>query len=605
MSHCPSCGRYVGPRDACPYCAARTSGRLPIRALKLAAIVLATAGMAVLWFVATRTEVPSVAIGRVGATMNLAYVRIAGRCISVPSYDPQIGYLGFWVADETGELYVTSYRAETQKLIEEERVPALGDQVAVAGTLRIREDFRSLTVNVPESVAITRARPESCPIGAITPGQAYRRVRVRGQVRQVIEPYPALTLITLRDETGTIDLALSDDLMALSSVTPTVEVGQSVEVEAAVSRYRETAQLVPASAADIVVLDASVPVAEHRFVMGLCSADVGEWVSLRGIVTDVDPFLKGLRVTLDDGSGKITVLLWEGVYEDLADDLVMGVEISVQGELAEYRGELEVVPQLPGDVRVIASAHLARATYEPPETERPAAPSPSPSPASIERSTPELPLGHLASLTPVQDITPARVGEWITLEGNVVGASSFSHGFKLTLDDGGAQIALLLWHDVYDSCRDRSRLAVGATVLTTGEINQYEGTLQIEPRSGDDVMVTKPARVIAERLDIGSISRISEGQRVMIEGEVARLEQSSSAVTIFLVGDGEPPRDQIRVFIWRSLLDRVADSGRVTASGARLRVLGTVQTYGGSLELLPALPSDVMVLPSPQEEGGQ
>ena len=44
MSHCPSCGRYVGPREACPYCSARLTGRTSIRAVKITAVVLATVG---------------------------------------------------------------------------------------------------------------------------------------------------------------------------------------------------------------------------------------------------------------------------------------------------------------------------------------------------------------------------------------------------------------------------------------------------------------------------------------------------------------------------------------------------------------------------------
>ena len=66
MSSCPSCGRYVGPHEACPYCGARLAGRTPIRAVKIAAILLATVGLAILWFAATRAEVPLIQIGQMG-----------------------------------------------------------------------------------------------------------------------------------------------------------------------------------------------------------------------------------------------------------------------------------------------------------------------------------------------------------------------------------------------------------------------------------------------------------------------------------------------------------------------------------------------------------
>jgi hypothetical protein len=163
MSHCPSCGRYVGPYEACPYCGACLVGRTPIRVVKIVAVLLATLGLAALWFAATCAEVPLVKIGQVAATMNLAYVRVGGRCTRSPSYDPESGYLSFWIEDDTGEIRIAAYRAETQQIIEGGLVPAPGDLVEVAGTLRIREDLLSLTINVPDQLEVTRADRSTAP----------------------------------------------------------------------------------------------------------------------------------------------------------------------------------------------------------------------------------------------------------------------------------------------------------------------------------------------------------------------------------------------------------------------------------------------------------
>ena len=35
-SHCPSCGRYVGPHEGCPHCGAHLTGRTPILVVKIA-----------------------------------------------------------------------------------------------------------------------------------------------------------------------------------------------------------------------------------------------------------------------------------------------------------------------------------------------------------------------------------------------------------------------------------------------------------------------------------------------------------------------------------------------------------------------------------------
>ncbi len=349
MSHCPSCGRFVGPYEGCPYCGARLSGRIPLRAVKIAAVVLATLGLAALWLAATRATVPLIQIGQAGSTMNMAYVRVQGRCTRTPTYDPQGEYLSFWLADETGEILVSAYRAETRALIAQGRVPALGDEVEVAGTLRVREDFLALTVNVPEQVLITRAESVARTIGEITSGDLYLRVRVRGKVRAVYSPYEGLTLVTIRDETGEIPIVVDENLVALSGPLPALAAGQPVEVVAAVSLYRDTPQLAPASTADIVLLS-EPPSATVTPIGEVTSAHVGKTLTLRGTLGEPQPFSRGVKFPLSDESGTITLLLWQNVHDAIPDAgrLVAGVAVTVTGEIEEYRGELEIVPEAEG-----------------------------------------------------------------------------------------------------------------------------------------------------------------------------------------------------------------------------------------------------------------
>jgi DNA/RNA endonuclease YhcR with UshA esterase domain len=449
MSQCPSCNRYAGPYEACPYCGARLAGRMPVRAVKIAAVLLSTIGLIALWLAATRAEVPRIQIGQAGATMNMAYVRLEGRCTREPSYDPESDYLSFWLADDTGEIRVSAYRAETRQLIEQGLVPALGDAVEVAGTLRVREDFLALTVNVPDQLRITRADPVDLGIGAIKPADLYRRVRVRGEVRSVYEPYDGLTLVTVRDETGEIPVAVSEDLVALGGDLPALTSGQAVEVVAAVSLYGDTPQLVPASVADIAVLGESVRAVAEKSIGELSAEDVGQLVVVRGSVVEADPFSSGVKVTLDDGSGAVIILLWQDVYAALPDSAALGVgaELLVQGEISEYEGELEVVPDLTEDVQVLAAAPA------PPETT-------------------------------VGALTAADAGRVVTLRGTLGERETFSQGVRFRLDDGTGTIILLLWQNVYDEIPDAERLVAGARVEVAGQIEEYRGELEIVPEAG-------------------------------------------------------------------------------------------------------------------------
>jgi DNA/RNA endonuclease YhcR with UshA esterase domain len=556
MSNCPSCGRYVGPHEACPYCGARLAGRIPIRTVKVVALLLVTVGLAVLWFAATRAEVDRIQIGQVGATMNFAYVRIQGHCTRAPSYDPESGYLSFWIADDTGEMHVSAYRAETRQIVAEGRVPALGDLVDVAGTLRVREDFPSLTVNLSEQLYSTRSEPVDRDIGTIGPEDQFVRVRVRGQVRAVREPYPGLVLVTVRDASGSIDIAVSEDLVALSGSSPALPLGQPVEVAAAVSLYRDTPQLVPASVADIVSLDQPVPVAVEKRIGELSTVDVGQLALVHGTVTEVDPFSAGVKLTVDDTTGAVIVLLWQSICDSLPDPAVLdvGAEIQVQAEVSEYRGELELIPELAADVRVLAAA-----------------------PPSAEMM--------------VGALTAADVGRVVTLRGALGPPDPFSAGVKFPLDDGTGQIVLLLWSDVYE--RAPEGLGAGARVIVRGEVAEYRGALELIPRNAGEIQVTgqgqppiptptvwPPAEVEARA--VGDVTPADVGAILLLTGALGEPQTFSQGVK-FPLGDAT---GTIVLLLWQNVYDAIPDAD-LLAAGARVEVVGRIEEYQGDLEIIP------------------
>jgi DNA/RNA endonuclease YhcR with UshA esterase domain len=610
---CPSCGRYVGPIEVCPYCGARLRGRTSVRAIKIVAILLVTVGLGALWWTARRAEVPLVRVAQIEATMNMAYVRLEGRCTRSPSYDPESGYLSFWLEDGTGELYVSAYPAETRQIVEAGCVPALGDRVEVAGTLRVREGFPSLTIRSPEQLSIARAEPVDRQIGTIGAEDQFERVRVRGQVRGVYEPYDGLVLVTLRDESGSIVVAVSKDVVALSerSLASVISEGHPVEVVAAVSLYEGTPQLVPAAVDDVVPLAEPAPVPAVSRIGELSTDDRGGWTVVRGTITGRDPFSDGLKLRLDDGSGEVVVLLWQSVVETIPGLAAfdVGAQVQAQGKLSEYRGELEVIPELAEDVRLLAAAPTPEPTSTPPT------PSPTPSPTNIptlestslptatpsptvpptpEESTltPEPSPTPPAPVTPIGDISSDWVGREVTVEGEVIETASFSAGFKLTLADPSGRVVLLMWHDVYDDCWDVPHINVGAKVRATGTVDLYEGELQIQPAFGGDVKAIEGAVAWAASRDIGSLTPDDVGQRVLIEGEIVRVEGQSSAVKVF-VSDGT---GEVILFIWRNVLDRIADNTGLGTPGSRVRAVGVVAVYRDNLELIPALPTDVTVL---------
>ena len=81
---------------------------------------------------------------------------------------------------------------------------------------------------------------------------------------------------------------------------------------------------------------------------------VGRLVAVQGTIIEVWPFSQGVKYLFDDGSGRIVVLLWQGVYNDVPgkEGLTAGMTIRVTGVVQEYNGQLEIIPGLGHEVSV-------------------------------------------------------------------------------------------------------------------------------------------------------------------------------------------------------------------------------------------------------------
>jgi DNA/RNA endonuclease YhcR with UshA esterase domain len=466
MSTCPSCGRDAGTSEICPHCGTDVKQRLKIRTFGILAIIVAVVGVALLLFFATRMPVPAVKIGDITSTSNYAYAQINGVVSRSPNYNPDAQSITFWVRDDSGEIMVSAFRDQTQGLIAADRVPAPGDTIVLQGTLRVRDETPSLTIDSADSVKLTRAtaQAQERPIGSITPADDLHGAVVNGMIRQIKEPYPGLKLITLRDATGAIDLALPTDFEAVFGATPPITVGQSVKVIGTVTKFEDTPQIAVRRGADITPLAEGVELAKFVSLRNITEADTGKWVRTQGEVAVVAPGEKNTKLTLTDQDQRLTVLIWPDVWAALPQaDLQPGAQLNVQGAVNVFRGDLEIVPELVSDLEVAVR-----------------------------------PVAIAAQSKSIGAITPEDVNALVVTQGTIEDAADFSKGMRYTLSDPSGTIVLLVWDDAIDPQQRKELLVVGAVISVTGKIDQYNGQLEIAPRNPQDVSVLSAPSVVAE-----------------------------------------------------------------------------------------------------------
>jgi DNA/RNA endonuclease YhcR with UshA esterase domain len=600
MSTCPSCGRDAGTNEICPHCGADLKRRVKIRTFGIIAVVVAVAGVAILLFFASRAPVPAVKVSDITSTSNYAYVQLNGVVSRGPNYNPDSQSITFWVRDDTGEIMVSAFRDQTQGLITTDRVPAPGDTITLQGTLRVREGSPSLTIDSADAVQLTRATASAAdrPIGSITLDDDLKGVRIVGMVRKINEPYTGLRLITLRDATGAMDVALPTDFEAAFGVTPPITVGQSIQVVGTVTRFNDTPQLAVRRGADITPLKEAVALAKFVPLAEISETNVGQWVRTQGEIVTVSPGDKNTKLTLSDSGKRLTVLIWPDTWAALPQaDFQPGAEVTAQGEVNLFNGDLEIMPELPSDVEVLARATAAVAQ-----------------PKSIGA------------------ITADDVQALVVTQGTIEQATPFSLGTRYDFTDPSGTIILLVWNSNIDPQKQQDVFKVGAVLSITGTIDQFNRQLEIVPRSLDDVTVitavavpeptatptpeatatleatptvgptktpaaTKTATpteapvVSSNAVSISSLDKDSVGQTVVVRGKVVDTS-SFSAGFKFLLDDGTG-RMQLTLFgdTYKFVPNRAGLN-----LGADVQVAAKVAEFQGVRELQPDSGRDVQII---------
>lgn len=305
-------------------------------------------------------------------------------------------------------------------------------------------------------------------------------------------------------------------------------------------------------------------------------------VQIQGYVTRVTKFSQGVRVTVADDSGALTLVLWQDLLDQIpnARELQNGAQLQALGQVAQYRGELELVPQRASDVKISAAVAQQNATALPNATLPNATAlaqntiAPTETPRSTREPTPAPAQRAIGALT------AADQDAWVVLNGVITRANTFSQGMRYTLDDTTGKITLLIWADVLEKIAFRDQLKPGAQVRVTGKIDVFNDALEIIPANGSAVELVAAAQTSPSATRaIGSIAASDVDQLVAVKGTITDLADFSKGKYVTLQDDS----GKIQITAFSSVLETVKDK---LALGATLTARGKVNLFRGKLEIV-------------------
>ncbi len=494
---CPSCGRFVGAHDRCPFCGTGMQKRIPLSIMRYAALLVALVGMVCLHLMAMYRDVPSTTIGAISPTMNYAYKSVTGRATQAPRFYEENGKLTgvqLTISDESGELRVRGFKPVAEALRQRGVQIRKGDKVKVAGTLRVIEDNVSMMLQVPEHIEVLdRVAPTAVAfneLGGMADGQL---VTVRGIISRVELPRSerAPYNIVMSDGTGDGRVVAWRNVFEAIGDETRLQPGATIEVRANVAQFRGEPQLQLADARDVTVVASAAqtdaggaaPATPAVALSELGSEHVGQNVRIKGIVRSVRAPGEGSRapylVTLDDNGTEMTMVFWSATYAQLADAaaLCAGAPIQATVAVSDYRGKLQLTLKDAANIAIgKATGAVPAAKPTTPASARPAAgapATPSASPALTPAAAAALDDGAQAVVSGmVKSVRLAPAGSRAPYYINLVGAP--------------ADVPLVCWADTYEAIPSDQRPGVNSTIQAAVTVSSFKGAKQLKLMSASD-----------------------------------------------------------------------------------------------------------------------
>lgn len=589
-AYCPSCGRYVGPYNACPYCGAKIKERISTKVLKIFSISFSIIGVVVIWWAASNRMVPTIMAGEINNTNNFAYAQMKGVCTRSYSYDAKGKSLSFPLDDGTGTIWIKAYGAQAEEIYNSKNLPKPGDSVFVEGTVRMKGNYQYMIINLPDKLKIKAPEAIELDISELSDSLWGVVVKTAGIINSV-RKYDNSMLLQLCSPLA--DACL--DVNVYYSNFPSLDAddyerGDTVALLGMVSTYKSKLQLMPRSENEWWHKKGEKPTkkwttgqkppdnAKKIRLKDLETSMIGQYVKVEGNVKWVKQIKGGVLVQLDDGTEIITFPIWDRILEKVpdADELQKGAKIAFTGKVGEYKGKLQVVPTYGPDVQITKAKTKTTSTTEK---------------ASEARQV------------KITDLTKDMIGQQVKVSGKIKWVKKIKGGILVGMDDGTGEMTFPIWDKVKKHIPDEDKIEQGNTITFVGKVGEYKGKLQVVPKWGENVELstgtsteqqkaqTKTTTTAEKPLKIQLIELTDDlmGQIVTIEGDITKVKEVKGGIIVTV----RQADEYMSTPFWKKSLSGF--NFESVKKGAHITITGKVQKYKGNLQVVPLSAEDVIV----------
>jgi DNA/RNA endonuclease YhcR with UshA esterase domain len=251
------------------------------------------------------------------------------------------------------------------------------DSSALGRTYNLRELSTAGTAGATPEGGSTALPQSVTPLASINSSMTNREIIVQATITNVRTPNSerAPYIVSLAQDGTTMSLVFWSDISP--PLLPKVKAGSQIRARVTINEYRNQVQLRLRSAANLEVASAAPttseptgtaaptsalpsvtsaasPAARAKVAIGRIK---GDWtdriVTISGTIAASDNIGSGQRLRVQDGTGEIQAVLWEKVLSGLAgSEFQPGRVITVTGPIRLYRGTVEIVPEVSGDVKL-------------------------------------------------------------------------------------------------------------------------------------------------------------------------------------------------------------------------------------------------------------